>query len=227
MNIYYILIDIILIAFWYLIYNLIFRLNDLKEKAFDNAKNIICFEKKYNFFYEENIHKYMIHQYPKMFNLFNFMYIFNHAITTIGLLVYVILIRNDITNYLKTIFYAGNVIGLLSYYFYPVMPPRLLNCKSKYGGNLSSYNFNSINIISDNVNNYGAMPSLHIFFSLWFSHSIYILSNSLLALIHPLLTFLTIIITGHHYIVDAIAGTLLYLLLLLYYYLCVIIFVWE
>lgn len=213
MNIYFIVIDIILILLWYLIYNLIFRLNNLKYKALENSKKIIYFENKYNIFFEEKIHIYMINKYPKMFDLFNFMYLFNHAIATIGLLVYVIFVRNDITYYLKIIFYTGNVFGLLSYYFYPVMPPRLLNCKSKYGGNLSTYNFNSINIISDNVNNYGAMPSFHMFFSIWVSHSMYILSNSLWPLIHPFLTFLTIIITGHHYILDAIAGSLLYLLL--------------
>ena len=208
------ILDFFLILLWYLAYTYIYKLLNLKEKSINNSKQIIHLEKKLNIFYEEKIQKLVINHFPTVFNFFNFIYIFNHALTTIGLLLYIIINNNNITNNIKLVFYCGNLISLFSYVYYPLIPPRLLNSKSKYGSTDKSYNFIENNInnnICDNVNHYAAMPSMHIFNAVWFSHSIYIINNSLYIFIHPILTLITIIVTGHHYIIDSIMGVLLYM----------------
>ena len=97
------------------------------------------------------------------------------------------------------------------------MPPRLLNSNTIYGGNLKDFKFkdNTVTINNKSVetkfNNYGSMPSLHIFFAIWVSHCLYSITQNYLFFINIILTYLCILITGHHYILDGIVSILIYM----------------
>jgi len=63
------------------------------------------------------------------------------------------------------------------------------------------------------VNQYAAMPSMHVGWAILTGYAIWKLSNRpsarATAVLHPILTAMVVIITGHHFISDALVGACL------------------
>jgi len=113
--------------------------------------------------------------------------------------------------------------ALIGFALYPLMPPRLLsNCASQYGacepghnyvdtlvdpGGLWSFESGTMEAIS---NQYAAMPSLHVAWSVWCMIGLYpvLKRRSTRAVIagYPLLTLFSIVVTANHYWIDAVGG---------------------
>ena len=115
---------------------------------------------------------------------------------------------------------------------FPLMPPRLVNTppsESRFGGgqlaldqDLPNYGFvdtlrDGKGVWSfdsqgmDNISNqYAAMPSLHIGWSLWCMLVLWRFSrrliSRLLALAYPVVTLIAIVATANHFIIDAAGG---------------------
>jgi PAP2 superfamily len=66
--------------------------------------------------------------------------------------------------------------------------------------------------VSKISNQYAAMPSLHIGWSLWAGLSVFALAKHwwvrILALVYPVATFMVIIGTANHYVLDAVGGVI-------------------
>lgn len=100
--------------------------------------------------------------------------------------------------------------ALVTYWTYPLAPPRLVNefgIVDAVAQHTSSYS----QLFGTLANPYGAMPSMHTGWSMWvaFMLGTYVWRSwwaRLLLAAHPTLTIVTIVATGNHYIVDAIAG---------------------
>lgn len=105
------------------------------------------------------------------------------------------------------------------------MPPRLVNsCDDPFGGCLKQYSFEDTlhtvgglwswkhKAVSMVSNHYAAMPSMHAGYSLWCSISMYDHSPFLifraLAIVYPILTLYCIVVTGNHFVMDAVCGGL-------------------
>lgn len=118
-------------------------------------------------------------------------------------------------------------LGLVGFATYPLMPPRLVTmCGYKYGA--CDKNFTFVDTLeeyggllnwkskrmSERSNMYAAMPSLHFGWSLWCFYSLLPLCPNTffkcLAFVHPAMTLFVIVVTGNHYILDAIFGALTY-----------------
>lgn len=106
--------------------------------------------------------------------------------------------------------------ALATYWTYPLAPPRLV---SEFGlvDSVAQHTSTYSQLFGTLANPYGAMPSMHTGWSIWVAVMLGACvwrswwARALLAL-HPLLTIVTIIATGNHYVVDAIAGLCYFLL---------------
>ena len=63
------------------------------------------------------------------------------------------------------------------------------------------------------VNQYAAMPSMHVGWAILAGYAIWKLSNRPImraaAILHPVLTAMVVIVTGHHFLSDALVGAAL------------------
>ncbi len=110
---------------------------------------------------------------------------------------------------------ATTALALIGFALYPLMPPRLL--PSSYGfvdslavfGSPWSFDSTAMHKIS---NQYAAMPSLHFAWSLWcglaLAPALVRRSAKTLAWLYPVVTLAAIVITGNHFVIDAVAGAI-------------------
>jgi hypothetical protein len=106
-------------------------------------------------------------------------------------------------------------IALVGFALYPLLPPRLL--PPSWGfvdtlrvyGSLWSFDSGAMHKIS---NQYAAMPSLHFGWSAWctlvFVTTVKRPWVRVIALVYPLATTFSIVVTGNHYFLDAVGGAL-------------------
>lgn len=110
---------------------------------------------------------------------------------------------------------AINLIGLATFFLYPVAPPRLLP------------NGGFVDIVADSgtwgsweatdgaasrANEFGSMPSLHTAWAVWVAFTVMSMTPKPLwrglAWAHVALTLIVVVFTGNHYVIDLVAGAL-------------------
>ena len=146
--------------------------------------------------------------------IFNYYYATMHFIMIIAVLVWLYLRRPQIYRGARTVLYATTLFGLAGFALYPLAPPRLL---PQYGYIDTIVKFHTWGSWADsNVaahsNQYAAMPSLHIGWSLFCGITIWRCARRpwvrAAGMLHPLVTLLVITGTANHFILDAVGGAL-------------------
>lgn len=104
---------------------------------------------------------------------------------------------------------ATNVVGLVTFLWYPVMPPRLLPgggfvdsvAQAGFGGNHGG---------PVPADQFAAMPSLHVAWALWAALVVVVACPARraarLAYAYPVLTIAVVLTTGNHYLLDVLAA---------------------
>ncbi len=109
-----------------------------------------------------------------------------------------------------------NVFGLLVFWVYPVAPPRLLPSAGFVDITMQTGASDASNTSAPNP--YAAMPSLHTGWAIWVVVigflAIRAMVTRTLLLVHAALTFVVIVATGNHYLLDLAGGLLVGLLAL-------------
>ena len=105
-----------------------------------------------------------------------------------------------------------NIVALIGFWFISLAPPRLLPgfvdtvIKFHTWGSLASAN------VAKEANQFAAMPSLHIAWSLWCAFAIVTLAKRqwvrVLGALYPLATTFVVIGTANHFVLDAVGGVL-------------------
>ena len=102
-----------------------------------------------------------------------------------------------------------NVVGLVVFYLYPVMPPRLLP-GAGYVDAVAAAGFGSSHTGPVPADQYAAMPSLHLAWAVWTASVGMLLlaphRTRLLWLLYPVLTATAVVVTANHYVLDVVAG---------------------
>lgn len=143
----------------------------------------------------------------------NYYYATLHFVMTIGVLVW--LFRRHPGRYASarlTIF-ATTGVALLGFYFFPLAPPRLMHGEfvdtvavHHTWGSMASGDLAHVS------NQFAAMPSMHIGWSLWCGITVTTLARPVwvrvLGLLYPLATLVVIISTANHFWLDAVGGML-------------------
>jgi hypothetical protein len=189
--------------------------------ALHNAEHIIRIEQWFGIFHEQQIQHWFL-QWPNLIRLLNLYYGSLHFIVPIVALL--LLFRRWPEDYRlwRNTLAATTALALIGFSLFPLMPPRLLcDCTygagpgfhygfvdtlARYGG---SWSFDS-GAMKDVSNQYAAMPSLHIAWSLWCACVLVPRLrhrwSRVLAALYPLLTLLAVVVTGNHYFLDAVGG---------------------
>lgn len=144
----------------------------------------------------------------------NYYYATLHFVVTLGVLVW--LYRSHPGRYAATrlVLFATTGVALVGYYLYPLAPPRLMNGSHfidtvtvhQTWGSMASGDLKHMS------NQYAAMPSMHIGWSLWCGLTIFILAKlpwvRILGLLYPAVTLTVIVATANHFWLDAVGGIL-------------------
>jgi hypothetical protein len=162
-------VELLAILVFYVVYSAIRNLHGgaaAPAHAFDHARQIMSLEHHLGIYHEQTIQEWALHFRPLI--LFgNYYYGSFHFIVTIfaGVFLY----RNFADDYpfFRNMLAITTLIALIGFTFYPLAPPRmfpgyvdtLLNDPAFW-----SFNSGGVQNIS---NQYAAMPSVHIAWSLW------------------------------------------------------------
>jgi len=206
-------IEILAIIAFYMVYSAIRNANEGgTAHAFANARELISWQKALGINHEEWLQDWALHFRPLIIAM-NYVYGSLHFVVTAG--VGIFLYRrwtNDFPLWRNTLAVTTG-LALIGFILWPLMPPRLLPESYSFVDTLAKYptfwSFNS-GAVSKISNQYAAMPSVHCAWALWCAcvavprvrkHWVKILFA-----LYPVLTVTAIVLTGNHYVLDAVGG---------------------
>jgi hypothetical protein len=206
--------EILLIAVSYWTYSLIRNaVPEQKAQALTNADWIWKVEHHLGIAVEQTIN-HGVNSVTWLIVGMNYYYATLHFVVTLGVLVW--LYRSHPGRYAATrlVLFATTAVALVGYYFYPLAPPRLMTGEHfidtvvvhQTWGSMASGDLKNMS------NQYAAMPSMHIGWSLWCGLTIFALASvpwvRVLGLLYPALTLVVIVATANHFWLDAVGGLL-------------------
>lgn len=204
--------EILLIAVSYWTYSLIRNaVPEQRTKALENADWIWKVEHHLGIAVEEAVN-HGVNSVTWLIVGMNYYYATLHFVVTLGVLVW--LYRSHPGRYAATrmVLFATTGVALVGYYLYPLAPPRLMNGNDfidtvvvhQTWGSMASGDLKNMS------NQYAAMPSMHIGWSLWCGLTIFALASvpwvRVLGLLYPTLTLVVIVATANHFWLDAVGG---------------------
>ncbi|MFE9307053.1 phosphatase PAP2 family protein [Streptomyces sp. NPDC088353] len=206
--------EILLIAVSYWTYSLIRNaVPEQKAKALRNADWVWDAEHQLGIAVEHSVN-HALNSVTWLIIGMNYYYATLHFVVTIGVLVW--LYRTHPGRYAAarlTLFMTTGV-ALLGYYLYPLAPPRLMT-----GGHFvdtvqvhHTWGSMASGDLKNMSNQYAAMPSMHIGWSLWCGLTVFTLCTipwlRVLGLLYPVATLVVIVATANHFWLDAVGGVL-------------------
>ncbi|MEV7191515.1 phosphatase PAP2 family protein [Streptomyces sp. NPDC093510] len=204
--------EILLIAVSYWTYSLIRNaVPEQKSQALRNADWIWRVEHDLGIAVEKSVN-HAVDSVTWLIVGMNYYYATLHFVVTLGVLVW--LFRRHPGRYAATrlTLFATTAVALLGYYLYPLAPPRLMNGTTfidtvvvhQTWGSMASGDLKNMS------NQYAAMPSMHIGWSLWCGLTIFALASvpwvKVLGLLYPVTTLVVIVATANHFWLDAVGG---------------------
>lgn len=141
----------------------------------------------------------------------NWYYSTFHFLIPLSLLAWLYLRRPATYRWARTPLAFATMLALVGFWLYPLAPPRLMGLgyvDTAHGPqDLNNPDFGALTKLS---NQYAAMPSLHVGWSLWCGVVIAIVAPymwaKVLGILYPLLTTAVIVGTANHYVLDAVGG---------------------
>ncbi|WP_405925911.1 phosphatase PAP2 family protein [Streptomyces sp. NBC_00035] len=206
--------EILLIAVSYWTYSLIRNaVPEQRGQALRNADWIWRTEHQLGLAFEESVN-HAVNSVTWLIIGMNYYYATLHFVVTLGVLVW--LYRWHPGRYAATrlALFATTAVALVGYYFYPLAPPRLMNGGSFVDTVLVHQTWGSMasGDLKHMSNQYAAMPSMHIGWSLWCGLTIFALASApwarILGLLYPTATLVVIVATANHFWLDAAGGML-------------------
>jgi len=206
-------IEILAILAFYMVYSAIRNANEGgTADAFANARELMRWQRALGINHEEWLQDWALHLRPLIIAM-NYVYGSLHFVVTAG--VGIFLYRrwsNDFPLWRNTLA-VTTALALIGFILWPLMPPRLLPESYGFVDTLAKYptfwSFNS-GAVSKISNQYAAMPSVHCAWALWCAcvavprvrrHWVKVLFA-----LYPALTVTAIVLTGNHYVLDAVGG---------------------
>ena len=145
-----------------------------------------------------------------------------HFAVTVGVVLLLVVARSDLLVHWATVLVGSTFVAVGVFALHPVAPPRLMpdgqrtvDTLATVGG-VWSYDHGVLERISDP---FAALPSLHLGWATWCALVLWVVAAGTVhrrawravAVAHPSLTLVAVLVTGNHWYVDAVAGVLLVL----------------
>jgi PAP2 superfamily protein len=205
--------------------------------AFNNAMRVIRIERAIGLYHEETIQDWFLPAPEGSFPAKWFIQFWNsyygtaHFFVTIGAFIW--MFRRGRHNFprWRNALALTTALAIVGFSLFPLMPPRLLNDDGIYGGDRIAAeqgreNFGFVDTLDEYggpwsfdsgtmqtvSNQYAAMPSLHIGWSVWCALVMWQLTRKRwvrgLLVLYPLATLFCIVVTANHFWIDGIGGLL-------------------
>lgn len=206
-------VEILAILAFYLVYSAVRNANEGDAaEAFAHARRLIDWERAIGIYHEETLQDWAL-QFRPVVIAANYFYGSLHFVVTIAAGVFLFRRVPDEYPRLRNVIAWTTALALLGFIFWPLMPPRLLPDDYGYVDTLARYptfwSFNS-GTMSEVSNQFAAMPSVHVAWALWcalvFAPRVRTPLARWLAVAYPVLTTVVIVLTGNHYLLDAVGG---------------------
>jgi hypothetical protein len=178
--------------------------------ALAHAQGVIDAEKALHIYWEPYLQRQILGARVVVESL-NWFYAEVHIPAIFFTLALIYLYRHESWRRFRNAFLFMNAIGLTIFASIPVAPPRLvptsdmIDTKFLYAGDGVQ-----TGVMAFVTNPYAAMPSLHIGYALFLSVALWTLTTSRLAKVvavaYPVAVLASIVLTGNHYFLDALAG---------------------
>jgi membrane-associated phospholipid phosphatase len=213
--------EIAYVAAFYAIYTVVRNLHGsvLSVSAAEkNAATLVDIERWFRMFNEQQIQEWFLpHEW--FIKFLNVYYGTAHFIVTIGVLLWLFHVQKERYRQWRNVIFGTTAFALLGYMLIPMAPPRLLPDSYGFVDTLQTvgglWDFDS-GAVAKASNQYAAMPSLHVGWSVWCAAAIMpILRHGwsrVLIAIYPALTITTIVVTGNHYWGDVFGGLVVFAL---------------
>ncbi|MGW4020073.1 phosphatase PAP2 family protein [Streptomyces sp. NPDC005009] len=206
--------EILLIAVSYWTYSLVRNaVPEQRAQALRNADWIWRLEQQLGLAVEESVN-HAVNSVTWLIVGMNYYYATLHFVVTLGVLVW--LYRGHPGRYAaaRLVLFTTTGIALVGYYLYPLAPPRLMNGQDFIDTVLVHQTWGSMasGDLKNMSNQYAAMPSMHIGWSVWCGLTIFALATvpwvRVLGLVYPAATLVVIVATANHFWLDAVGGVL-------------------
>ncbi|MGI5443501.1 phosphatase PAP2 family protein [Streptomyces shenzhenensis] len=148
----------------------------------------------------------------------DFWYASLHYLVTPLILVWIFRFRSAHYRAARTWLMTSTFIGLIGFTLLPTCPPRLLSPEHGFVDTMAQYSSygwwggqaSAPRGLGSMTNQYAAMPSLHVGWSLWCGVMLWRYGGTrltkVLGVAYPLLTTIVVMGTANHYLLDAVAG---------------------
>jgi membrane-associated phospholipid phosphatase len=181
------------------------------EAAFANAHHVIDLERSLGTFFEPGLQHALLQHTPWLIDFANFTYLNSHFVITTAFLGWLYLFRNEHFYFVRNMFMIAMGVALVGYSLFPTAPPRLLPSEG-FTDTIAAFTGVSQDSQTSTllVNQYAAVPSMHIAFSLMVAVPAAALSRNMIGRAlwpaYPLLILFAILATGNHYWFDGAVG---------------------
>lgn len=206
--------EILLIGVSYWVYSLVRNaVPEQRGKALNNADRLWQLEGALGIDVERAVN-HTVNAVTWLIVGMNYYYATLHFVITIGVLVW--LFRRHSGRYAaaRLVLFATTGVALLGYYLFPLAPPRLMRGGGFVDTVLVHHTWGSMasGDLKNMSNQYAAMPSMHIGWSLWCGLTVLALARlpwvRILGLLYPAATLVVIVSTANHFWLDAVGGIL-------------------
>ncbi|MGY0066913.1 phosphatase PAP2 family protein [Streptomyces sp. QTS137] len=206
--------EILLIAVSYWTYSLVRNaVPEQRSKALRNADWLWDLERQLGLAFEQSVN-HAVNSVTWLVVGMNYYYATLHFVVTLGVLVW--LYRRHPGRYAATrlVLFSTTAVALAGYYLFPLAPPRLMPgggfvdtvVVHETWGSMASGDLKNMS------NQYAAMPSMHIGWSMWCGLTVFALATvpwaRVLGLLYPAGTLVVIVATANHFWLDAVGGLL-------------------
>ncbi|WEO97810.1 phosphatase PAP2 family protein [Streptomyces sp. FXJ1.172] len=206
--------EILLIAVSYWTYSLIRNaVPEQKAEALRNADWIWRTEHYLGIAAEQSVN-HAVNSVNWLIIGMNYYYATLHFIMTLGVLVWLYRWHPGRYAAARMVLFATTGVALVGYYLFPLAPPRLMRGGHFVDTVMVHHTWGSMasGDLKHMSNQYAAMPSMHIGWSLWCGLTIFALASvswvRVLGLLYPAATLLVIVSTANHFWLDAVGGVL-------------------
>jgi membrane-associated phospholipid phosphatase len=184
-------------------------------RAIDNAHHLVDFEQWLGIFIESDVQR-LVDGTGFLIDMTNWIYIWGHWPVIAVVAVWLIVYRPKDYRLVRNAFLISGGVGLVIFATFPVAPPRLADLG--FVDTITDRS-NAYRILQPTafVNQYAAMPSLHLGWDLLIGIAIVAYAPwflKVLGVLLPIGMAFAIIATANHFIIDGVAGTALALLAL-------------
>ncbi|MEU0434642.1 phosphatase PAP2 family protein [Streptomyces sp. NPDC006290] len=206
--------EVLIIAMSYWTYSLIRNaVPEQRREALRNADWIWRSEHHLGLAVEESVN-HAVNSVGWLIIGMNYYYATLHFVVTLSVLVWLYRCHPGRYAAARLALFATTAVALVGYYLYPLAPPRLMTGSTfvdtvtvhETWGSMASGDLKHMS------NQYAAMPSMHIGWSLWCGLTVFALASApwarILGILYPAATLVVIVATANHFWLDAVGGML-------------------